>query len=63
MVIEFTFHEGTYTATGQTGRQWRITRAVAGWQLEFRDPGDLTSTRAGTFATIFAAQTEAGQEH
>jgi hypothetical protein len=61
-VIEFAFHEGSYTGTGESGRQWRINRAAVGWQLEFRDPGDVTSTRAGTFASIFAAQTEAGRK-
>ncbi len=62
-MIEFTFHKGTYTGTGQAGRQWRITRAVVGWHMEFNDPGDVSATYAGTYATIFAAQTEAGQDH
>ena len=60
-VIEFSFHEGTYTGVGRDGRRWRITRAVVGWRLEFRDPGDRASTYAGTHASVFAAQTEAGR--
>jgi len=60
-VIEFSFHEGTYTGVGGDGRRWRITRAVVGWRLEFRDPGDRASTYAGTHASDFAAQTEAGR--
>lgn len=60
-VIEFSFHDGTYTGTGPGGREWRITRALVGWQLEFRDPGDQAATYAGTHASVFAAQTEAGQ--
>jgi len=60
-VIEFVFREDAYTATGRAGRRWRITRRPVGWQLEFRDPGDKTFTYAGTHATVFAAQTEAGR--
>ena len=60
-MIEFAFAEGTYTGVGDTGRQWRITRALVGWQLEFRDPGDQTATYAGTHVSVFAAQTEAGR--
>lgn len=60
-VIEFSFYQGIYTGIGREGRHWRITRAVVGWRLEFRDPGDRTSTYAGTHASVFAAQTEAGR--
>ena len=61
-LIEFVFHEDAYTGTGRAGRRWRISRAPAGWRLEFRDPGDNTFTYAATHATVFAAQTEAGRE-
>ena len=61
-MIEFFFHDSVYTGTGLAGRRWRITRAPAGWRLEFRDPGDEAFTYAATHATIFAAQSEAGRQ-
>ena len=60
-VIEFRDYEGTYSAVGVNGRLWRITRASTGFRLEFRDPGDVTATYAGTHATVARAQMEAAR--
>jgi hypothetical protein len=60
-VIDFSNYDGTYSGTGPGGRRWRITTAFTGWRLEFRDPGDLTGTYAGTHATLAAAKTEAAR--
>lgn len=57
--IDFHCHDGTYSGTGRNARQWRITACFTGWRLEFRDPGDATSTYAGTHASLAAARTEA----
>jgi hypothetical protein len=48
-----------YLGAGTIGRQWRITRAVAGWRLDFTDPGDTTPTNAGLHGSVAAARTEA----
>jgi hypothetical protein len=61
MKIHFQDHEGTYTGRGSSHRQWRITTCPTGWRLEFRDPGDLVSTYAGTHASLSAAKTEASR--
>ena len=60
-VIEFRHYEGTYSAVGLNGRLWRITPATTGFRLEFRDPGDVTATYAGTHATVARAQMEAAR--
>ncbi len=60
-VIDFSNHDGTYVGTGPAGRRWRITTVFTGWRLEFRDPGDMTGTYAGTHATLSAAQREAAR--
>lgn len=60
-VIDFSNREGTYSGTGPNGRRWRITTTFTGWRLEFRDPGDMTGTYAGTYATLAAAQAEAAR--
>ncbi len=60
-VIKFDDYQGTYAGTGRGNRVWRITRTVTGWRLKFRDPGDPEWTYAGTHATLFAAQREAGR--
>ena len=59
MNIQFAEHDGTYTGTSRGGRRWRISRVVTGWQLEFRDEGDMTATYAGVHRSVAAAQTEA----
>lgn len=61
MSIEFVERHGAYTGTGKGGRQWRITRAVTGWRMEFRDDGDTAPTNAGVHASLEAAQAEAGR--
>lgn len=57
--IEFTEERGGFTGTGKDGREWRITRTVTGWRLEFRDHGDTVATYAGVHASLSAARTEA----
>jgi hypothetical protein len=61
-MIVFNEHAGTYSGIGGDGRMWRITRAFAGWRLDFRDPGDSTSTSAGLHGSLAAAQAEANRE-
>jgi hypothetical protein len=55
------FVEGSadYWATCLDHRQWRIEKVVAGWRLEFWDPGDVESTFAGIHATAANAKREA----
>jgi hypothetical protein len=48
-----------YRGTGLNGRCWRIQRAVTGWRLEFRDPGDDEPTYAGMFGSAERAMQEA----
>jgi hypothetical protein len=60
-VIEFDEQQGTYAGVGTHGRQWCISRTSTGWRLEFRDPGDIVATYAGTHATVAAAQLEANR--
>ena len=57
--IEFEDDDTGVRGTGANGRCWRITRAVAGWRLDFRDPGDDESTYAGMFGTRDGAMDEA----
>jgi hypothetical protein len=59
MSIDFHESEGVFRGTGRSGREWRITRAVTGWRLDFTDPGDATPTFAGVHVTVTAAMTEA----
>ena len=59
--IEFAEDEAGFRGTGANGRCWRLSRAVAGWRLEFRDPGDDEPTYAGTFGTKERAMGEAGR--
>ena len=59
--IEFEGHGETYRGTGRLGRQWLIRRTLTGWQLEFRDPGDVEATYAGNHASLVAAQSEANR--
>jgi hypothetical protein len=60
-LIEFGWHEGTYTGTDQGGRQWRISCVFTGWRLEFRDEGDVAATYAGVHRSVEAAQVEASR--
>jgi hypothetical protein len=57
--IEFQETAGEFRGTGSSGREWRISRALTGWRLEFTDPGDLAATFAGVHSTLSAAKTEA----
>jgi hypothetical protein len=57
--LEFREHEGCYYGVGRGGRNWRISEALTGWRLEFRDPGDVVATYAGTHATVALAEREA----
>lgn len=57
--LDFTDDHGTYSGVDEHGRQWCITRTVTGWRLEFRDPGDLTATYAGTHPSLERARVEA----
>jgi hypothetical protein len=60
-MIDFQDQGGTYSGRGSSLRQWWITTCLTGWRLEFRDPGDLVSTYAGTHASLSAAQKEASR--
>ena len=57
--IDFSDYQGTHSGRGENNRMWRITACYTGWRLEFRDPGDVTATYAGTHATLAAAKNEA----
>jgi hypothetical protein len=57
--IDFQETRGVFRGTGSFGREWRITRALTGWRLEFTDPGDTLPTFAGVHVTVSAAQAEA----
>lgn len=59
--VDFSDYDGTYSGIGLKGRRWRITQTFTGWRLEFRDPGDVTATYAGTHATVALAKREAGR--
>ena len=52
---------GTYSCTDSGDRRWRISEVYTGWRLEFRDPGDMTATFAGTHRSLGAAQAEAAR--
>lgn len=52
---------GTYSCKDSRDRCWHITKVYTGWRLEFRDPGDMTATFAGTHRTLLAAQAEAAR--
>jgi hypothetical protein len=58
-VIEFVQSDGTFTGVGPDEREWQISSSLAGWRLEFRDPGDALRTYAGTHGSRAAAQREA----
>lgn len=60
--IEFVDDQLGFRGTGDNGRCWRLTRVVAGWRLEFRDPGDKTPTYAGMFGTRERAMEEANRD-
>jgi hypothetical protein len=59
--IEFVEDRSGFLGTGANGRCWRVVRAVAGWRLEFRDPGDEDATNAGIFGTKERAMGEANR--
>lgn len=59
MSIDFEESMGVFRGAGISGREWRISRTVTGWRLEFTDPGDLTATFAGVHGTLSAAKAEA----
>lgn len=59
--VQFTDTHGSYSGDGLHGREWHITRALTGWRLEFRDPGDTEPTYAGTHPTLALAQVEASR--
>lgn len=48
-----------FWGNGARQRRWHITKAVTGWRLEFRDPGDDAPTFAGIHATLEGAMREA----
>lgn len=60
--ISFLADETGYRGVGVSGRSWRILRAIAGWRLEFRDPGDDEPTYAGMFGTAERAMEEANRD-
>jgi hypothetical protein len=59
--ITFSEDRGVHSGTGRGDRHWRITACYTGWSLEFREPGDTTTTYAGRFTTLQAAMTEASR--
>ena len=59
--IDFQQEGGVYTGRAAGGRQWRITRVVTGWHLEFRDTGDTIATNAGVHGSVQAAMAEASR--
>jgi len=59
VLIEFVWHEGTFTGSSQGGRRWSISRVFTGWRLEFRDEGHLAATYAGVHRSVEAAQVKA----
>lgn len=61
--VEFVCRGGIYLGTGANHRHWRITATYTGWRLEFRDPGDVKPTYAGTHVSLDAAQREANWVH
>ncbi len=50
--LAFVSSDEGYVADGFDGRRWRIRPVMAGWRLEFADPGDEESTYAGTHGTL-----------
>jgi hypothetical protein len=58
-VIRFVNFDETHSGTGRGDRRWVIRPHLTGWRLEFRDPGDVTATYAGTHNTLKAAKAEA----
>jgi hypothetical protein len=59
--IRFVNYHETYSGTSGGGRRWVITATLTGWRLEFRDPGDVRATYAGTHPSVRAAQREASR--
>lgn len=59
MNVVFRERDGVVIGVGDGGRRWRVTRAVCGWRLDFRDTGDVRATYAGTFGSLAAALDEA----
>jgi hypothetical protein len=59
--IRFVNYHETYSGKSGGGRRWVITPTLAGWCLEFRDPGDVRATYARTHPTVRAAQREASR--
>jgi hypothetical protein len=57
--VVFTNRHESYSGTGARGREWLTYRTASGWRLEFRDPGDVEATYAGTHASVSEAQAEA----
>jgi len=58
-MMHFQCYAGTYLATGDDGRSWRISPFLAGWRLEYRDPDDAAWAQAGIHATLHAAERDA----
>ena len=59
MNVVFRERDGVVVGVSDGGRRWRVTRAVCGWRLDFRDTGDVRPTYAGTFGILAAALDEA----
>ena len=59
MNVVFGERDGVVVGVSESGRRWRVTRAVCGWRLDFRDTGDVRATYAGTFGSLAAAINEA----
>lgn len=57
--FDFVEQASGYTGTSRGGREWRITKSLTGWRLEFRDAGDREPTYAGNHASLAAAKAEA----
>ena len=58
--ISFIQDSTGFWGTGSGQRRWHISKAVAGWRLEFKDPGDEAFTFAGIHGSIALAKHEAG---
>lgn len=58
--LSFAERPDGYWGTGPKGRCWHISKVITGWRLDFRDPGDESSTYAGIHGTVDLAKREAG---
>lgn len=59
MSLIFQEYDGVHVGIGVRGRRWQVRQGVAGWRLEFRDPGEPEMTYAGMHGSLAAAMREA----